>query len=58
MEKAHEETKNDVNSRHYEPEFEAGYKVLLKADNIPLDRPSRKLGHQNIGLYLVLKNVC
>ncbi|KAI0991458.1 hypothetical protein K3495_g16729, partial [Podosphaera aphanis] len=44
----------DINSHRREPDFDVGDKVWLSTKNIALDRPSKKLGHQNIGPFEVL----
>lgn len=57
MENAQLKKRNDVNPNRREPDFEVGDKVWLNARNIPLDRRSKKLGHQNIGPFLIKRKV-
>ena len=51
--KAQEKKMRDVNTHRREPDFDVGDRVWLNARNIPLDSPSRKLGNQNIGPFLI-----
>lgn len=57
MEKAQLKKLRDVNIHRREPNFDVGDKVWLNAKNLPLDRPSKKLGHQNIGPYNIIRKV-
>lgn len=57
MLKSQEKKMRDVNQHRREPNFDVGDKVWLSARNIPIDRPSRKLGHQNIGPYVIKRKV-
>ncbi|KAI0990757.1 hypothetical protein K3495_g17430 [Podosphaera aphanis] len=57
LEKAQIKKLRDVNPHRREPNFEVGDKVWLNAKNLPLDRPSRKLGHQNVGPFIVRRKI-
>lgn len=54
MESAQRKKQHDVNSHCREPDFQVGDKVWLSTKNISLDRPNRKLGHQNIGPFKII----
>ena len=54
MKKAQEKKEKDVNSSRREPDFKVGDKVWLCTKNLALNRPSTKLGHQNIGPFKII----
>ncbi|KAI1001697.1 hypothetical protein K3495_g6500 [Podosphaera aphanis] len=56
MEKAQQKKQRDINPHRREPDFKIGDKVWLSTKNLALDRPSSKLGHQNIGPFKIVSS--
>lgn len=57
MSKAQIKKQKDTNLHRRIPDFDVGDKVWLNAKNLPLDHPSRKLGHQNVGPFPITQKI-
>ena len=53
LRKAQLKKQNDINPHRRAPDFRVGDRVWLSTKNLALDRPSRKLGHQKLGPFLI-----
>jgi RNase H-like domain found in reverse transcriptase/Reverse transcriptase (RNA-dependent DNA polymerase)/Integrase zinc binding domain/Integrase core domain/Retroviral aspartyl protease len=55
MKESQQKKERDVNPHRREPDFQPGDKVWISTKNIKTERPSRKLDHQQMGPYEILR---